>query len=110
MQSPALVKPMMVVLDLSAVEGEGLRAGGCSDLFGKLLSGWGAGIFACGTGSAGSMLCPSSNESCGGEKDICGAKVLAGVREPSAFAGLGVLARVPQRGQLLRFGESGNPH
>ena len=67
MQSPALVRPMVVALDASCVE-MGSRTSGSVDLFAWLFTGYEAsgnegleiGKETCCTGSAGGMLCLSS--------------------------------------------------
>src|SRR5579859_51629 len=113
MQSPALVRPRVVVLELLLVGREDLCASGCSGLFGRLLIGLEAGILACCVDSERSMPCLSSNDNCdccGVGKGTCVAKALVGSGELSELAGLNVLMGVPQRGQLLRVGDSGNPH
>ena len=120
MHSPALVRPMVVALDWPPVEVD-LCTSGCIDLFGRVLAGseaidgWGAeiGNGPCCAGSAGGILCLSSKNPCGcckGGNGTCGVNVLVESRELSALGGLGIVMGVSQRGQLLRVGDSGNPH
>jgi hypothetical protein len=70
--------------------------------------GW---VFACCAGS-GCQSWADGNGTCGGsdaEKGICDGSVL---NEPGFCMVLDILTLmgVPQRGQLLRLGESGNSH